>query len=227
MAGIEAILSKGNNTKKSRKRTKNQDRWLLKSIDNVLSRKNSPPTKGKFYPSLFGNPCDKYLYLAYRGQLDWDTIEARVQRIFDHGGTFESRMKKYLKKAELYIDDEISVKLEAPPISGRMDFLIKHEIHGETPLELKTIKSEDFKELKETPKSEHLIQLQIYLNIKKYDYGVVLYENKNDQNLKAFQVERNEKTWENILERCDRIMNMTIEPEQCTGMWYCKCKNRR
>ena len=67
MAGIESINDPIRNyisSKKTTKRTKNQDRWLLKSIDTVLERKNSPPSKGKFYPSLFGNPCDKYLYLS-------------------------------------------------------------------------------------------------------------------------------------------------------------------
>ena len=225
MAGIEAISNL--NSKNPTKRTKNQDRWLLKSIDNVLERKNNPPNKGKFYPSLFGNPCDKYLYLAYNGLLDWDTIKPRIQRIFDHGGTFESRMKKYLQKAEIYIDDEISVKYDDPPISGRIDFIIKHEKQGEALLELKTIKAEDFKELKEAPKEEHLIQLQIYLNITNRDYGVVLYENKNDQNFKAFKVDRDDNIWKNVLDRCKKIMEMTIEPEQCTGMWYCRCKNRR
>lgn len=225
MAGIRSISKK--NPRKSGKRTKNQDRWLLKSIDNVLGRKNSPPSKGKFYPSNFGNPCDKYLYLAYNGLLDWDTIKPRIQRIFDHGGTFETRMKKYLEKANLYIDDEVSIKYEDPPISGRIDFIITHEKHKEALLELKTIKDEDFKELKETPKHEHLIQLQIYLNITNRNYGVVLYENKNDQNFKAFKVDRDEQVWQDILKRCEKIMNMTTEPETCTGMWYCKCKNRR
>jgi len=225
MAGIRSISKK--NPRKSGKRTKNQDRWLLKSIDNVLGRKNSPPSKGKFYPSNFGNPCDKYLYLAYNGLLDWDTIKPRIQRIFDHGGTFETRMKKYLEKANLYIDDEVSIKYEDPPISGRIDFIITHEKHKEALLELKTIKDEDFKELKETPKHEHLIQLQIYLNITNRDYGVVLYENKNDQNFKAFKVDRDEQVWQDILKRCEKIMSMTTEPETCTGMWYCKCKNRR
>jgi hypothetical protein len=54
-----------------------------------------------------------------------------------------------------------------------------------------------------------------------------MYENKNDQNLKAFKVDRDKKVWEDILDRCKKIMTMTIEPEDCTGMWYCKCKNRR
>jgi hypothetical protein len=188
MAGIEAI---SNMTPSKGKRTKNQDRWLLKSIDNVLGRKNSPPSKGKFYPSLFGNPCDKYLYMAYNGLLDWDTIKPRIQRIFDHGG------------------------------------IIKHDKHEEALLELKTIKDEDFKDLKEAPKHEHMIQLQIYLNLTDRDYGVVMYENKNDQNLKAFKVDRDKKVWDDILKRCKKIMTMTTEPETCTGMWYCKCKNRR
>lgn len=227
MAGIEAINSGLDDLKPKKTtngRTKNQDRWLLKSIDTAISYKNRPPSKGKFYPSLFGNPCDRYLYMAYNGLLGWDEIDARIKRIFDHGGTFESRMKKYLQKANIYIDDEISVKLDSPPISGRIDFLINHDKHGETPLELKTIKNEDYQELKEAPKHEHLIQLQIYLNIKEYDYGVVLYENKNDQKLKAFKVDRDAKTWDDILKRCKTIMTMTSAPVECTGMWYCKCK---
>ena len=230
MAGIEAINDRLNSEptiKKSSGRTKNQDRWLLKSIDDAIAYKNRPPSKGKFYPSLFGNPCDRYLYMAYNGLLDWDEIDARIKRIFDHGGTFEERMKKYLKKADIYIDDEISVKLDSPPISGRIDFLIEHGKHGETPLELKTIKDEDFKQLKESPKHEHLTQLQIYLNLRGYKYGVVVYENKNDQKLKAFKVNVDKDMWETILDRCKSIMEMEEAPSICTGMWYCKCKGTK
>ena len=54
-------------------------------------------------------------------------------------------MKKYLEKAELYIDDEVSIKSEDPPISGRIDFIIKHDKDKEALLELKTIKDEDYK----------------------------------------------------------------------------------
>ena len=67
MAGIEAINSGLDDLKPKKTtngRTKNQDRWLLKSIDTAISYKNRPPSKGKFYPSLFGNPCDRYLYMA-------------------------------------------------------------------------------------------------------------------------------------------------------------------
>ena len=56
------------------------------------------------------------------------------------------------------------------------------------------------------------------------DYGIVLYENKNDQNLKAFKVERDIEVWETLLERCFTIMGMSILPENCTGDTWCKCK---
>jgi hypothetical protein len=165
--------------------------------------------------------------MAYNGLLDWDEIDGRIKRIFDHGGTFEDRMKKYLKKADIYIDDEVSVKNEDPPISGRIDFIVKHDKHKEALLELKTIKDEDFRDLKEAPKHEHMIQLQIYLNLTDRNYGVVMYENKNDQKLKAFKVDVDKQVWTDILDRCKSIMSMSEAPTKCTGMWYCKCKGER
>ena len=56
------------------------------------------------------------------------------------------------------------------------------------------------------------------------DHGIVLYENKNDQNLKAFKVERDVSVWETLLERCFTIMGMSDLPETCTGDTWCKCK---
>ena len=56
------------------------------------------------------------------------------------------------------------------------------------------------------------------------DYGIVLYENKNDQNLKAFKVERDVEVWDTLLERCFTIMDMSALPEKCTGDTWCKCK---
>ena len=119
------------------------------------------------------------------------------------------------------------MKNEDPPISGRIDFIVKHDKHKEALLELKTIKDEDFRDLKEAPKHEHMIQLQIYLNLTDRNYGVVMYENKNDQKLKAFKVDVDKQIWTDILDRCKSIMNMSEAPVQCTGMWYCKCKGER
>ena len=175
---------------------------------------------------MLGNPCDRYLYLAYNGRLGDQVITAKTARIFDTGGSLEGRMQKYFERTGLFLAAEQSLRLNNPPISGRYDFLLKHEEYGRVILELKSINDRGFTALIDSPKPEHLIQLQIYLNLAEVENGVVLYENKNDQALKAFKVTKNIATWNAILERCIRIQNILPlnMPIQCTGEFYCGCR---
>ena len=55
-------------------------------------------------------------------------------------------------------------------------------------------------------------------------HGVVLYECKNDQKIKAFEIKKDPRHWNEIHDRCTRIMNMPTQPEKCTGYRYCACK---
>ena len=215
---------------KTRKaRAKNQDRWFLKLFENHLSFTKPWTTKGVFYPSMLGNLCDKYLYLAYNGELPDQVIEAKTARIFDVGSSLEVRMKRYFERMGIFMAAEQSVKLATPPISGRYDFLLRHEEYDTVIVELKSINELGFDALIDEPKSEHLVQLQIYLNIANIEHGIVLYENKNDQKLKAFKVIRNEQVWENILDRCLRIQNMQpLEvPTECNGEFFCLCRRKK
>ena len=104
--------------------------------------------------------------------------------------------------------------------------MLKHEEHGRIILELKSINQRGFEALIEQPKAEHTIQLQIYLNLAECERGVVLYENKNDQTLKAFAVQRSTEIWNTIIERCIRIQNIKPEemPTSCTGEFFCACR---
>ena len=231
MAGIKQISSTPtkqlNKSKKPRKaRVKNQDRALLTHIEGVLCYSKPWTTSGVFYPSMLGNKCDRYLYLAYQGNLPTQTITAKTARIFDNGSQLEVRMKKYFERMGVFIAAEQSVKLANPNISGRYDFLLSHVTHGRILLELKSINTKGFEALIEAPKPEHAIQLQIYLNLAGIDNGVVLYENKNDQELKAFKVDKDTKVWDNIIERCIKIQNMLPldAPNICTGDYFCACK---
>ena len=108
-------------------------------------------------------------------------------------------------------------------MSGRIDFLIRHELYGIIPIELKSINTSGFTALKK-PKPEHQFQLQMYLNMGNHELGTVLYENKNDQKLKAFLIKRNPKAFEQLLKRCEKIMAMTETPKTCRGNRWCPCK---
>ena len=146
-----------------------------------------------------------------------------MKRIFDTGNALEERLEKYFTKMGVYIDREISVKQDYPPISGRIDFLIQHDTYGILPIESKTINTSGYSKLNK-PKEEHELQLQIYLNMGGYAMGTVLYENKNDQKIRTYLVEQSDEAWDKILIRCLEIMKMSAPPEKCTGNRWCGCK---
>ena len=206
-----------------------QDRWLLKAIDTHLNKKQNPPRPGVFFPSSVSNPCNRFVFMAYNGLLEVSTINGNLARIFDNGSSLEDRVDKYFSKMGILLGREISLKNDLPPISGRMDFLISHEKYGTVPIELKSINTRGFDNLKEA-KPEHKLQLHTYMNLYNktaeipVSHGIVLYENKNDQKLKAFLQELNDKVWNDILTRLLKIMDMRTIPEKCTGDKWCKCK---
>lgn len=201
-----------------------QDIWLLKALDTHLTGTFSTNRPEVFYPSQLGNKCNRFLYLAYNGLLSPAPLSAQTQRIFDTGNSLETRMERYFRDMGILLGREKVVKCELPPISGRADFLIRHEENGTIIIELKSINNNNFGRLKTAPKPEHEIQLQIYLNVLEVDKGVVLYENKNDQQLKAFQIDRSIETWDKIVTRCLNIMGMAMIPKKCTGNRWCPCK---
>ena len=200
-----------------------QDKWLLKSIDSSLKEAQRPPRQGVFYPSALGSICDRYLYNCYHGLVKEEDISAVSRRIFDCGDYLGYRYEKYFEKMEVLLETESIIKADDPPISGRLDFLISHPEHEKLLIELKSINQRGFTALKE-PKPEHIVQIQIYLNLTGYQHGVVLYECKNDQKIKAFEIKKDPRHWNEIHDRCTRIMNMPTQPEKCTGYRYCACK---
>ena len=222
MAGIKQLNQQVET--KTRSRTSNQDKWLLKMFEDTLGYQQNSSRVGVFYPSMLGNECDRYLYLAFRGKLPQQEIASTTQRIFDTGSSLEDRMTKYFEQMGILKGREIVVKSDAPPISGRADFLLTHEEHQEIVLELKSINDKGFKNLYSKPKPEHALQLQIYLQLLDKAYGIVLYENKNDQKLKAFKVKRSPKEWNALVTRCNQIQNAIAIPESCTGAVWCACR---
>ena len=77
MAGIKQIRPNPRTTTIAK-----QDIWLTDILDEYLAGTMSAPRKGVFYPSSLGNPCDRYLWLAYHGKLVDTPLPAITQRIF-------------------------------------------------------------------------------------------------------------------------------------------------
>ena len=228
MAGIKQIIRKSPTTRRRKPKEPtvilNQDEWLLATLEKGLTKTPRTGRKGVFYPSTLCSPCERLVYLAYNGLVPPKPIPAHVRRIFDCGDYLGDRFNKYFSTLGLLISAEQPVKFSYPAISGRLDYLIKHEIHGRSIVELKSINDKGFKYLTTDPKNDHFLQLQIYLNLMGVEHGTVLYENKNDQQLKAFEVLKNTIVWDALLDKCFRVMSMVDTPKVCTGEKYCRCR---
>ena len=201
-----------------------EDSWLIKSIDDHLEGMFDSPRKGVFYPSTISNTCDRIVWLSFNGLMPQLPLPANLKRIFENGAFLEDRVAKWFEDLDILVDRELPVKFDNPPISGRIDFLIKHDEYHIYPIELKSINQRGFS-LLQRPKPENRIQLQTYLNIGNFDRGTILYECKNDQKIKAYILEKNEYEWNNIINRCLKIQDMKEVPKECTGNQYCDCKN--
>ena len=225
MAGIKQIKkSRPVRQRQPIKIVQEQDTWLNEELDSYLTGTMHPPRGGVFHPSVLSNACDRAVWLTYHEYMISTKLEPVLNRIFQNGNSLEKRVEGWLANIGILMGREVPVRSESPPISGRIDFVIRHPLHGISPIELKSINTAGFGKLIR-PKPEHELQLQIYLNLGSYTVGTVLYENKNDQKIKSFVVHQNSKLWEDILARCFRIQSMEKAPNECTGQFWCACKN--
>ena len=200
-----------------------EDVWLNTVLDKYLTGTMTPPRNGVFHPSTLSNKCDRAVWLIYHGKMPKAVLDPKLNRVFQNGSYLEKRVETWFKGLGILMGQEVKVKHENPPMSGRIDFLIKHKEYGLIPIELKSINNAGFGGLK-GPREDHKTQLQIYLNVGRYDIGTVFYENKNTQAIKTFLVKRDLKQWDAILTRCFNIQNMKIPPTECTGLVWCACK---
>jgi CRISPR/Cas system-associated exonuclease Cas4 (RecB family) len=78
--------------------------------------------------------------------------------------------------------------------------------------DMKTINAKQFEEkfgLKGSgPHFEYIVQLTIYIHILDCEYGLLIYENKNDSNINMFKVERNQKMFDLISEQAMTLNEM-------------------
>ena len=225
MSGIRKLSSlrpKGDSTPQ---KIFSEETWLIKSLEESLGGPQRKNREGVFYPSMLGSYCMRLLYLAYNGLLPEQVIDDNLQRIFDNGSWLEERMASYFTKMDILLDREMEAKSTNPPISGRADFLLKHEDYDNICLDITSINDKGFEALNNRPKREHTVQLQIYLHILKLPYGVVLYENKNNQKLKAFGMLPDPEIWAQIVKKCEDVMAMMEPPSRCTGPQWCNCRN--
>jgi CRISPR/Cas system-associated exonuclease Cas4 (RecB family) len=167
---------------------------LVVAIDAALEAQNGTVWKqSNGFAASMGNDCPRYLGYRLRGFDQEVAFNPQTYRIFATGHSLEDRIETYLGNLGIIVDRERKLLSKAPPLTGYVDFVI--DWNGEKPVEVKSINDMGFKyRIKyNRPSDSHFRQLQVYLDIGGWDSGFVLYENKNDQSLKIFHVQKDQE----------------------------------
>lgn len=190
----------------------------------------------RFSPSQIGrSDRDAVLYmLGYIGT----PIDGRVLTIMDNGTSFHNRIEGVLEDMGIMVAPELSLKDPDLKVSGRSDAIIwnylleEDEEEGEEItledvdgnivyqgpnnyvllVEFKSISENGFYKLPKTkPRQDHEDQLQLYFYLTGIQKGLIYYENKNNQAVREFIVERDEKRIKEITDRIKRLVKRAEE----------------
>jgi CRISPR/Cas system-associated exonuclease Cas4 (RecB family) len=234
------FLTDRNKTRNEHKVTYAEPTWIpCKRCEQkgwVLKRPRQPG----IHPSQIPHPCDLKLYNEMVGKDSIDQIEPRVQLIFDIGHAVHGMFQDYgrqgawgpIYKEEVRVNGEFQALAEEYMIEGSADAdnILTIDDIPDAPIyelgivhEYKTIKGENFNKLS-SPRPEHKKQATIYSAILNRPIVTYLYFNKNDSNLVDFPVPFDQTEWEDIKQRCKRLIhhfNVLQPPKGFTG-YHCK-----
>ncbi|NQU82424.1 MAG: Dna2/Cas4 domain-containing protein [Parcubacteria group bacterium] len=169
---------------------------LKELIDNYYSenqREDKIPTK--FYISDAGK-CPRQLFFKFK-QAPKEKLDPRIMRIFEAGEILHNYIYSIFYQLKIGAVFEVNIP-EQELVSGRTDAILC--IDGENyVLDIKTINTMQFKYLK-APKPENIWQLQLYMHFFDIKKGVLLYLDKDRQELKEFTISYDEKVADTLLD---------------------------
>ena len=183
---------------------------------------------GWVHASEAGNPCARVIAAQLLGfELPREPIDPRLSRIFENGTYMHLRYYNYFLSLPAPFEPQVAVVLKRWPIIGEADVIVYHPEMGNQIIELKSINDHGFKILKK-PQENHGNQVNVYLGLApstqkgNFIAGQVWYENKNNQDIKAYPHEFNSEPFEGTFERVEEIADAVIEGNLPNACGECK-----
>jgi len=195
---MKAILESVLLIDKSKSNIKNKttidlDVIIEKIYQGYLHERNPKHVQKKtFAPSALAyghGECPRYWYLAFEGNVFEDSATPQQIANMENGSLSHERIQDKLTKSNIELVHELDIRSSDPPIYGKADSIVN--IDGQSViLEIKTVNAEGFKRILDSgsPRKYHVLQVLIYMKIKKINIGAILYECKNSHDMKIYPV---------------------------------------
>lgn len=147
----------------------------------------------------------------------------------EHGRIVGIMVADFCKRAGIWRGDEVRGGDSRFNLTYRIDVLIDDGEGGIVPLEVKSIKANKWEPLlQKGPVFAHIIQIQCYVHFHKpvpYDYGYLLYFNRNTDEVRVIKVEHDPVLGKEIEQKLDDL-EFAVEtrtlPERTSEERECK-----
>jgi CRISPR/Cas system-associated exonuclease Cas4 (RecB family) len=165
--------------------------YLEGKIEDNRKKKSFSPSKIVWNEGV----CPRFWYLAFKdGKFINKYDSGKNIANMENGTAAHERIQSALETSGIQVGSEEWVKCEDPPIVGKLDSRIEWE-DKDFLVEIKTCTEEAFQRHKKNNSASnyHVLQLLIYMKILKKKYGMILYENKNSQDILVIPVNITQK----------------------------------
>jgi len=169
---------------------------LKELIDQFYLENQKNREQTRFYITDAGK-CQRAVFFKFKNA-PREPIDARLMRIFEHGENIHRSIFNVLYRLRIGVATEISIPSQEI-ISGRADAIlcIGNENYV---LDIKSINSMLFRKLIE-PKQENIYQVQLYMHYFNIKKAILLYVDKDQQELKEFFLDYDEVLCKGLLDK--------------------------
>lgn len=176
---------------------------MLKELINQYYRNQKKDREQHHFYITDAGKCPRAVFFKFK-KAPAEEMEPRVLMMFDHGDHIHQLiMKPLFGVRDIKV---VAAEINIPPqelITGRADAIISDgkELYI---LDIKSINGQIFKSLVQ-PKEEHTNQIQLYLHFFKQKKGILLYVNKDTQELKEFFIDYDSNISQSLLKSLSEL----------------------
>ena len=169
---------------------------LKELIDQFYLDNQKNKEQTRFYITDAGK-CPRAVFFKFKNA-PREPMEARILRIYEHGENIHRSIFNILYRLKLGVVTEVPIPSQEI-ISGRADAIlcIGNENYV---LDIKSINSMIFRKMS-APKEENVYQIQLYMHYFNIKKAILLYIDKDQQELKEFFVEYDEALCKSLLDK--------------------------
>ena len=196
---------------------------LKELIDQFYLDQQKNKEQTRFYITDSGK-CPRSVFFKFKNA-PRKKMDARLLRIFEKGEYLHRNIFNILYRLRIGMTTEIPIPAQEI-VSGRADAILC--INNENyVLDIKSMNSMVFRNLTE-PKEENIYQIQLYLHFFKIKKGILLYIDKDQQNIKEFQIEYDPNLTKSLLrdfEELKKKIEADVVPKRFAGWpdnWQCQ-----